>query len=51
MNDLFNKTFFRFAIGFVLIIAASFAVMAELGIERFFGFDDDFTRAGFVAAR
>ena len=30
---------------------ASFAVMEELGIERFFGFDDDFTRAGFVAAR
>ena len=30
---------------------ASFAVMEELAIERFFGFDDDFTRAGFVAVR
>ncbi len=30
---------------------ASFAVTHELGIERYFGFDDDFTRAGFVAAR
>jgi len=30
---------------------ASFAVMEELGIDRFFGFDDDFTRAGFVAFR
>jgi predicted nucleic acid-binding protein len=26
---------------------ASFAVMEEPGIERFFGFDDDFKRAGF----
>jgi uncharacterized protein len=30
---------------------ASFAVMEELGLDRFFGFDDDFTRAGFVAVR
>ena len=30
---------------------ASFAVMEELGLERYFGFDDDFTRAGFVAYR
>jgi predicted nucleic acid-binding protein len=27
---------------------ASFAVMEELGPRRFFGFDDDFVRAGFV---
>jgi Flp pilus assembly protein TadG len=31
MKDLFDKTFFRFTIGFVLIIAASFAVMAFSG--------------------
>ena len=30
---------------------ASFAVMEELGLRRFFGFDDDFVRAGFVAYR
>jgi uncharacterized protein len=30
---------------------ASFAVMNELGLGRFFGFDDDFTRAGFTAYR
>ena len=30
---------------------ASFAVMEELGLDRFFGFDDDFVRAGFVAYR
>ena len=30
---------------------ASFAVMEELGIRRFFGFDDDFVRAGFTAYR
>ena len=30
---------------------ASFAVMDELGLRHFFGFDDDFTRAGFVAYR
>jgi hypothetical protein len=31
MKSLFNKSFFRFTIGFVLIIAASFAVMAFSG--------------------
>jgi hypothetical protein len=31
MKDLFDKTFFRFTVGFVLIIAASFAVMAFSG--------------------
>ena len=31
MKDLFDKTFFRFTIGFVLIIAASFAIMAFSG--------------------
>ena len=30
---------------------ASFAVMEELGIRRFFGFDDDFVRAGFTSYR
>lgn len=30
---------------------ASFAVMEELGLRRFFGFDDDFVRAGFTAYR
>ena len=30
---------------------ASFAVMEELALGRFFGFDDDFTRAGFAAYR
>ena len=30
---------------------ASFAVMEELGVRRFFGFDDDFARAGFIAYR
>ena len=30
---------------------ASFAVMEELGLDRFFGFDDDFVRAGFAAYR
>jgi uncharacterized protein len=30
---------------------ASFAVMEELGLNRFFGFDDDFVRAGFAAYR
>jgi hypothetical protein len=30
---------------------ASFAVMEELGLDRFFGFDDDFVRAGFTAYR
>jgi uncharacterized protein len=30
---------------------ASFAVMEELGLERFFGFDEDFVRAGFAAYR
>jgi predicted nucleic acid-binding protein len=30
---------------------ASFAVMEELGLERFFGFDDDFVRAGFAPYR
>jgi hypothetical protein len=31
MKELFDKTFFRFTIGFVLIIAASFAIMAFSG--------------------
>lgn len=30
---------------------ASFAVMEELGLDRYFGFDEDFTRAGFTAYR
>jgi uncharacterized protein len=30
---------------------ASFAVMDELNVNRFFGFDDDFVRAGFTAYR
>ena len=30
---------------------ASFAIMEELGLRQFFGFDDDFVRAGFVAYR
>jgi predicted nucleic acid-binding protein len=30
---------------------ASFAIMEELGLRRFFGFDDDFVRAGFVPCR
>ena len=30
---------------------ASFAVMEELGLGQFFGFDDDFARAGFTAYR
>lgn len=30
---------------------ASFAVMDELGLRRFFGFDDDFVRAGFEPFR
>jgi predicted nucleic acid-binding protein len=30
---------------------ASFAVMDELNLNRFFGFDDDFVRAGFTAYR
>ena len=30
---------------------ASFAVMEELGLTQFFGFDEDFTRAGFRAYR
>lgn len=30
---------------------ASFAVMEELGLERFFGFDEDFVRAGFTSYR
>jgi predicted nucleic acid-binding protein len=30
---------------------ASFAIMEELGLRQFFGFDDDFVRVGFVAYR
>ena len=30
---------------------ASFAVMEELGVRQVFGFDSDFTRAGFTAYR
>ena len=30
---------------------ASFAVMEELGLSQFFGFDEDFVRAGFAACR
>jgi predicted nucleic acid-binding protein len=29
----------------------SFAVMEELGLARFFGFDEDFVHAGFAAYR
>jgi len=28
-----------------------FAVMEELGLDRFLGFDEDFVRAGFIAYR
>jgi len=30
---------------------ASFAVMEEMGLTQFFGFDEDFVRAGFTAYR
>ncbi len=30
---------------------ASFAVMEEIGLTQFFGFDEDFARAGFTAYR
>jgi predicted nucleic acid-binding protein len=30
---------------------ASFAIMEELGLRQFFGFDDDFVRAGFAPFR
>ena len=30
---------------------ASFAVMEELGVSQFFGFDEDFVRAGFTPYR
>jgi uncharacterized protein len=30
---------------------ASFAIMEELGLRQFFGFDDDFVRAGFAPYR
>jgi len=30
---------------------ASFAVMEEIGLQQFFGFDGDFVRAGFRAFR
>jgi len=30
---------------------ASFAVMEELGLRQYFGFDEDFTRAGFTSYR
>jgi len=30
---------------------ASFAVMEELGLDRYLGFDEDFVRAGFIAYR
>jgi predicted nucleic acid-binding protein len=30
---------------------ASFAVMEELGLRRFFGFDEDFVRAGYLPYR
>lgn len=30
---------------------ASFAVMEEIGLTQFFGFDEDFVRAGFTAYR
>jgi len=30
---------------------ASFVVMEEIGLTQFFGFDDDFVRAGFTAYR
>ena len=30
---------------------ASFAIMEELGLREFFGFDEDFVRAGFVPYR
>lgn len=31
MTELLDKSFFRFAIGFILIISASFAIMAFSG--------------------
>lgn len=31
MSGLFNKTFFKFLIGFFAIIAASFLILATLG--------------------
>ena len=31
MKELFDRTFFRFAIGFILIISVSFAIMAFSG--------------------
>ena len=34
-----------------LVDCASFAVMEELGLGQFFGFDEDFVRAGFTAYR
>lgn len=30
---------------------ASFAIMEELGLRQFFGFDEDFVRAGFIPYR
>jgi hypothetical protein len=41
----------REAIGECWVDCASFAVMEEIGLTQFFGFDADFARAGFTAYR
>jgi predicted nucleic acid-binding protein len=46
--DLFVR-YRRLRVGWV--DCASFVVMEELGLSRFFGFDSDFVRAGFVPFR
>jgi predicted nucleic acid-binding protein len=46
--DLFVR-YRRLRVGWV--DGASFAVMEELGLRQFFGFDQDFVRAGFVPFR
>ena len=46
--DLFVR-YRRLRVGWV--DCASFAIMEELGLREFFGFDEDFVRAGFVPYR